>query len=63
LVQACVSRVNHWGAAMIELRDYQQAAVGEIRAAFGRHRRVLFQLVTGGGKTVIFGFIPGVAED
>jgi len=36
------------------LRDYQLDGIAEIRAAFAEHRRVLFVLPTGGGKTVIF---------
>ena len=40
------------------LREYQQAAVSDIRAAFSkRHRAVLFVLPTGGGKTVLFSHI------
>lgn len=42
---------------MIELRDYQQRSVEALRAAFGQNRRVLFQLQTGGGKTVVFSYI------
>jgi superfamily II DNA or RNA helicase len=42
---------------MFVLRDYQIDAVAEIRTAFAQHRRVLFVLPTGGGKTVIFAFI------
>jgi superfamily II DNA or RNA helicase len=39
------------------LRAYQVEAVAAIRAAFTQHRRVLFVLPTGGGKTVIFAYI------
>lgn len=40
---------------MIKLRGYQQDALERIRLAFRKGRRsVLFQLPTGGGKTVIF---------
>jgi DNA repair protein RadD len=42
---------------MFELRDYQVDDIADIRAAFVEHRRVLFVLPTGGGKTVIFSFI------
>jgi DNA repair protein RadD len=42
---------------VIQLRPYQETAVADIRAAFSDHRRVLFCLPTGGGKTVIFSFI------
>ncbi|CAB4141932.1 SSL2 DNA or RNA helicases of superfamily II [uncultured Caudovirales phage] len=38
----------------MQLRDYQQAAITDIRQAFTQHRRVLYQLPTGSGKTVIF---------
>lgn len=41
----------------ITLRPYQQTAVDEIRTALSQYRRVLFQLGTGGGKTVIFSYI------
>lgn len=38
---------------MIQLRPYQQAMIDEARAAYARRvRAVLFQLPTGGGKTV-----------
>jgi DNA repair protein RadD len=45
------------GFIVLELRDYQITAIADTRAAFTRHRRVLFVLPTGGGKTVIFAFI------
>lgn len=41
----------------IVLRDYQADAVERIRGALRRHRRVLFVLPTGGGKTVVFSYI------
>lgn len=42
----------------VVLRDYQQSGVEDIRAAFGAgHRRVLYVLPTGGGKTTIFSYI------
>lgn len=37
---------------MIELRPYQAKAIDEAREAYRQHRAVLFQLPTGGGKTV-----------
>lgn len=37
----------------MKLREYQDRAVSEIRAAFGRHRSVCLALQVGGGKTVI----------
>jgi DNA repair protein RadD len=41
----------------LALRAYQIKAVNDLREALRRHRRVCFQLPTGGGKTIIFGFI------
>ena len=41
----------------MELREYQAKAVMDIRAAFGKKRRVCFQLPTGGGKTAVAGEI------
>jgi len=38
----------------MNLRPYQAQAIDDIRAAFKSHKRVLYQLPTGGGKTVIF---------
>jgi superfamily II DNA or RNA helicase len=38
----------------MQLRDYQLTAITDIRQAFTQHRRVLYQLPTGAGKTVIF---------
>ena len=41
---------------MIELRDYQQDLLGEVRDALGQHdARVMMQLPTAGGKTRIAG--------
>lgn len=46
----------------IEIRDYQQKLIDDIGNAFGAgHRRVMAQLATGGGKTVIFAWIAGHA--
>ena len=39
------------------LRDYQQKAVNDILTAFKTHRKVLFQLATGGGKTFTFSYL------
>lgn len=47
---------------MIELRPYQQTAVEEIRTALSQYRRVLFQLVTGGGKTICFSYIVSQSQ-
>jgi type I site-specific restriction endonuclease len=41
----------------VSLRPYQVEAVDRLRASMRRHRRVCFQLPTGGGKTIIFGYI------
>src|SRR6478609_40765 len=43
------------------LRPSQADGVAEIRVAFIRWRRVLFVLATGGGKTIIVGFITSKA--
>jgi len=43
----------------VTLRPYQETAVADIRAAMRQHRRVLFCLPTGGGKTVIFSYLTG----
>jgi superfamily II DNA or RNA helicase len=46
----------------VTLRDYQQRAVDEVRTAFlSGHDAVLFQLPTGGGKTLTAGHILGSA--
>jgi len=39
------------------LRDYQEQAVRNLREAYKDHRSVLFQLATGGGKTIIAAYI------
>lgn len=41
----------------MQLRPYQIQALDDIRSALGRGRRVLYQLPTGGGKTVVFSAI------
>lgn len=40
-----------------QARDYQVKAQQDIYSAWHRHNRVLLQLPTGGGKTVLFGMI------
>jgi len=47
---------------MIQLRDYQQAAVESVRTAFKAHRRVLLVMATGAGKTVTFSYICNGAQ-
>lgn len=42
---------------MFELRDYQMSLVEADREALRRHLRVLMQLATGAGKTIIFVYI------
>ena len=43
---------------MIALRPYQESGITDIRAELRRgHNRIVYQLSTGGGKTVIFSFI------
>lgn len=44
------------------LREYQADAVDRIRGALRKHRRVLFVLPTGGGKTVVFSYIAESAS-
>lgn len=39
------------------LRPYQHKAVARLREPFRHHRRVLFTLPTGGGKTMVFAHI------
>lgn len=39
------------------LRSYQEDAVNAIRVALARYKRVVFQLQTGGGKSLIFSYI------
>lgn len=41
----------------MDLRPYQQQGITDIRDAFRDHRRVVYVLPTGGGKTVTFSFI------
>jgi superfamily II DNA or RNA helicase len=42
----------------MELRDYQQQCIDDLRAAFGKkHRRVLLVAPTGAGKTVMFSYL------
>lgn len=46
----------------IKLRDYQRAAVDDLRASYASgNRRPLFVLPTGGGKTFVFSWIAGSA--
>ena len=40
-----------------KLRNFQEHDTGELRFLFRCHRAVLYQLPTGGGKTVVAGFI------
>ena len=44
----------------MELRQYQQESVDELRSALGKYRRVIYQLPTGGGKGVILGAIASM---
>jgi len=50
---------------MVQLRDYQQTSIGQVRDSFrDGNRRVLLVLPTGGGKTVCFSYIAaGVAKN
>lgn len=48
----------------MKLRDYQQSAIDQIRAAYARGtRRVLLHLATGAGKTLCFCHIMKSAAD
>jgi superfamily II DNA or RNA helicase len=40
-----------------QLRDYQNDSIDRIISQWQTHRRILTQLPTGGGKSVIFGAI------
>jgi superfamily II DNA or RNA helicase len=44
-------------AQQIELRDYQQSLLQGLFEAWSEKRRVMAQLPTGGGKTIIFSFL------
>lgn len=44
-------------ASLFQPRDYQIQAQQDIYSAWQQHDRILFQLPTGGGKTVLFGMI------
>lgn len=45
------------GPAILQLRDYQENVVADLRASLRAHRRVLLQLPTGAGKTAVASFI------
>jgi DNA repair protein RadD len=50
--------------SVVQLRPYQERAVQEVREAYrSGHRAVLFQLATGGGKTLTAGHILGSAAE
>lgn len=46
---------------MIVPRDYQIVAIDEVREEFREHAALLLVLCTGGGKTIIFGYIAMMA--
>ncbi len=46
---------------MIQLRDYQQTAVDEIRSALAQYKRCLFCAPTGSGKGFLLGFMASEA--
>ena len=46
---------------MIHLRPYQQQLIADLRGALRRHRRVICQLPTGGGKTALAVHMMGTA--
>lgn len=45
----------------MELRDYQNESVDELRVALRSYRHVIFQLPTGGGKGVVIGAVSSMA--
>lgn len=49
---------------MIKLRDYQQKAVNDTRIALNKskNKRVIVEMPTGGGKTIVFSYIVSNAE-
>lgn len=49
---------------MITLRPYQQKSIDCIRAQFAKNiTHIIFQLATGGGKTVIFSYMVKIASE
>lgn len=51
------SRRNRGVFYFMTLRDYQEAAVTNVARKLTKHRKVVFQLATGGGKTITFSAI------
>lgn len=49
--------------AAVVLRDYQDAAIADVRVAFRDHQNVILVLSTGAGKTVIFAEITRLAKE
>lgn len=45
----------------VELREYQERLVNDVREAFRQHKRVLAVSPTGSGKTVVFAYITTAA--
>lgn len=45
------------------LRDYQSESIKNIVKAFHEHKRVMYQLSTGGGKTFIFSYLTKILEE
>lgn len=55
---ACGRAMNIRGfLLMIQLYQHQQKSVNEILQKFQTNQRVLYQLPTGGGKTIVFSFL------
>lgn len=46
----------------IILRPYQDSLVSEARSALGKYHRILLQLATGGGKTIVFSYIAAKSQ-
>ena len=59
--QTAAMRRGYGRRSLMPLRDYQQDAVNELRAAIARSGSAVYVLPTGGGKTVVAGEIARLA--
>ena len=48
---------------MVELREYQKAAVNEIRSGLAKYRRVVCVMPTGSGKGTVLGYVASLAAN
>lgn len=48
---------------MIQLRDYQETLVSEIREALGKYRRIVCVCPTGSGKGLVLGYTAALASN